>query len=37
MNAASVFPGTYTIGATAPGLETQQLITVNPGETIAER
>jgi hypothetical protein len=31
---SSVVPGTYTIQATAPGLETQQLITVNRGETI---
>src|SRR5215469_13312061 len=30
----TVVPGTYTIQATAPGLETQQLITINPGETI---
>jgi Carboxypeptidase regulatory-like domain len=30
----SVVPGTYTIQATAPGLEVQQLITVNPGEAI---
>ncbi len=30
----SVVPGTYTIEATAPGLETQQSVTVNPGETI---
>ena len=32
---SSVLPGTYTIQATAPGLETQQLVTINPGETIA--
>jgi hypothetical protein len=31
---ASVVPGTYTIQATAPGLEAQQLITVNPGEAV---
>ena len=31
---ASVVPGTYTIEATAPGLEAQQPITMNPGETI---
>ena len=30
----SVVPGTYTIQATAPGLEAQQLITVNPGEAV---
>jgi hypothetical protein len=30
----SVLPGTYTIQATAPGLETRQLITINSGETI---
>jgi Carboxypeptidase regulatory-like domain/TonB dependent receptor len=30
----SVLSGTYTIQATAPGLETQQLITINPGQTI---
>jgi len=30
----SVVPGTYTIKATAPGLETEKSITVNPGEAI---
>ncbi len=30
----SVVPGTYTIQATAPGLETQQSITVSPGEAV---
>jgi hypothetical protein len=33
-NFPSVVPGTYTIQATAPGLETQQLITINAGEMI---
>jgi len=33
-NFQSVIPGTYTIQATAPGLEVQQSLTVNPGETI---
>jgi hypothetical protein len=33
-NFPSVIPGTYTIQATAPGLEVQQSLTVNPGETI---
>ncbi len=31
---SSVVPGTYAIRATAPGLETQQSIVVNPGETL---
>ncbi len=31
---SSIVPGTYTIQATAPGLEAQQLITVNPGEAL---
>jgi hypothetical protein len=31
---ASVVSGTYTIQATAPGLETQQSITVSPGEAV---
>jgi hypothetical protein len=31
---SSVLPGTYTIQATAPGLETELSITVNPGEAI---
>jgi len=30
----TVLPGTYTIQASAPGLETQQSVTVNPDETI---
>jgi hypothetical protein len=30
----SVLPGTYTIQATAPGLEAQQLVIVNTGEAI---
>lgn len=31
---SSVVPGNYTIQAAAPGLVTQQLVTVNPGETV---
>ena len=33
-NFPSVIPGTYTIQATAPGLEAQQSVSINPGETI---
>jgi hypothetical protein len=34
-NFPSVIPGTYTIQAAAPGLEVQQSVSINPGETIA--
>jgi len=33
-NFPSVIPGTYTIQAAAPGLEVQQSVSINPGETI---
>jgi Carboxypeptidase regulatory-like domain/TonB dependent receptor len=33
-NFPSVIPGNYTIQAAAPGLEVQQSVSINPGETI---